>query len=96
MIFENIILAFVIIKQGKVYVHRQRLTAKSKQKTWSCVLIRNWEREQMEQGVDEPVNERSLSDLSVLIHSILLSKLCISNTVISDIYRQKKMEKNRD
>lgn len=44
----------------------------------------------MEQGIDEPVNESSLSDLSVLIYSILLSKLCISNTVISDIYRQKK------
>lgn len=90
MISENISLVFVILKQGKVCVHRQRPPGKSEQKTWLCVLIRNWEREQMEQGIDEPVNESSLSDLSVLIYSILLSKLCISNTVISDIYRQKK------
>lgn len=71
--WKQLFLIIVIFKQGKVCVHRH--TAISKQKNQSTVLLHNWEK--MGQGIDKQVNGKSLSDLSVLIYRILLSKICI-------------------
>lgn len=71
--WKQLFLIIVIFKQGKVCVHRH--TTISKQKNQSTVLLRNWEK--MGQGIDKQVNGKSLSDLSVLIYRILLSKICI-------------------